>query len=145
MRLTRLALLVLSLSLAHAADAQRAAQVGFAATFGQSGGGSALSEPTGPASSPLLATARSVTTAPFATKAAALPGNSGMPRWLRWGLVGAIGGAALFVLADGLNSGHHSVGSSLLAGAATGFVVVGGGVLVYDALCPNRSRGSGAC
>ena len=63
--------------------------------------------------------------------AAALPGNSGMPRWVRWGLVGAVGGAVLFVVADS----NHSVGSRIISGAATGFVVVGGGVLLYDAVC----------
>jgi hypothetical protein len=62
---------------------------------------------------------------------AALAGNSGMPRWVRWGLVGAVGGAVLFVIADS----NHSVGSRILSGAATGFVVVGGGVLLYDAIC----------
>jgi hypothetical protein len=145
MRLIRFAIIVLSLSLAHAAHAQRAERIGFVGTLAPSGQGSALLPQTTSPASPILAPARSVMTAPFATKAADLPGNSGMPRWLRWGLVGAIGGAALFVLADGLNSGNHSVGSSLLAGAATGFVVVGGGVLVYDALCSNRSGRSGAC
>jgi hypothetical protein len=68
--------------------------------------------------------------APVVT-AAAVPANSGMPPWVRWGLVGAVGGAVLFVVADS----NHSVGSRILSGAATGFVVVGGGVLLYDAVC----------
>ncbi len=73
-----------------------------------------------------------------------LPGNSGTPRWVRWGLVGAIGGAVLFTLADGFNSGAHSTGSNILAGAATGFVVVGGGVLLYDSVCSGGGH-SGFC
>lgn len=97
-------ILALSLVASQSAGAQRAERLGFA---------------------PRMAPHALVTTA------AALPGNSGMPRWVRWGLVGAIGGAVLFVIAD---SGH-SVGSRLISGAATGFVVVGGGVLLYDAVC----------
>lgn len=80
------------------------------------------------------------------TGAAALPGNSGMPRWLRWGLVGAIGGAVLFTLANGFNGGSNSTGGEILAGAATGFVIVGGGVLLYDLICPPGSGSrSGFC
>ena len=83
-----------------------------------------------------LNTHAAMATTPFHTSAAtALPGNSGMPRWVRWGLVGAIGGAALFAIAEGLNGETHSTGSRIVAGAATGFVVVGGGVLLYDAVC----------
>lgn len=69
------------------------------------------------------------------TTAAALPGNSGMPRWVRWGLVGAIGGGLLFVMADGFNGSGGSKGSAFLSGAATGFIVLGGGVLLYDSVC----------
>lgn len=120
MRLLTLAVFGLSLTVAQVAQAQRIARIGFAP--------------------------RPAVAARVASKAAALPGNSGMPRWVRWGLVGAIGGAALFTLADALNNGRHSVGSDILAGAATGFVVIGGGVLVYDAICsPGSNSHSGFC
>ena len=66
-----------------------------------------------------------------ATNAAALSSNSAMPSWVRWGLLGALGGAILFTVVDS----NHSVGSRIISGAATGFVVVGGGVLLYDSVC----------
>ena len=75
------------------------------------------------------------------SSSATLPGNTGTPRWVRWGLVGAIGGAVLFTIAGS----SHSAGSNLLAGAATGFIVVGGGVLLYDSICSGSSGGSGFC
>lgn len=141
MRAATFMLVLLSIIAALPAQAQRAERIGIVTTFAQSAQSSAsVATPPGESTtSPILARV-SLTTNPLATKAADLPGNSGMPRWLRWGLVGAVGGAALFALADGLNSGNHSIGSSMLAGAATGFVVVGGGVLVYDAICSNGSR-----
>jgi hypothetical protein len=137
----RLTLVALSFIAVQSAQAQRAERIGFVPTFAQSGQGSASVEtlPPGSTLSPILARV-ALTPNPFATKAAELPGNSGMPRWLRWGLVGAVGGAVLFTLVDGLNGNSHSVGSDILAGAATGFVVVGGGVLVYDAISSNGSR-----
>ena len=115
MRLFGFALICCTLIAAETASAQRSTQLGF------SGRAAA------PAS-PSLASA-------------ALPGNSGTPRWVRWGLVGAVGGAVLFTLADGFNNGAHSRVSNVFAGAATGFVVVGGGVLVYDMICHNESGG----
>ncbi len=103
--------LALSLVASQSAGAQRAERVGFA---------------------PRLAPHALLKTT------AALPGNSGMPRWVRWGLIGAVGGAALFIIADS----NHSVGSRLLSGAATGFVVLGGGVLIYDAVCSGSGPGA---
>lgn len=122
-------LILLFLSLATVAEAQRIEPIGISPRV-------ARTEATRFSSRDVTAT--HITTAP-----ADLPGNSGMPRWLRWGLVGAIGGAVLFTAVDGLNGNSHSVGSDILAGAATGFVVVGGGVLVYDAICSNGTRRSG--
>lgn len=121
MRLIRLIAAVLSLAAAQTAGAQRAA--------------------------PLGVSAHASSAAKLSTSAAALPGNSGMPSWVRWGLVGALGGALLFTAANGLNNSAHSTGSSILAGAATGFVVVGGGVLLYNSICSSDSgsRSSGFC
>ena len=110
---------------AQTAQAQRALPIGVSAHPG------ALSAST---TSPVTSTRAT----------AALASSSGMPRWVKWGLVGAIGGAVLFTLADGFSDGAHSTGSNILAGAATGFVVVGGGVLLYDSICSGGSR-SGFC
>jgi hypothetical protein len=133
-------LLLLLLSLAGTAGAQRTERIGIASSTAK------LVSPAPPLQTsvtPLINQLAPVpiTSASFKTRATDLPGNSGMPRWLRWGLVGAVGGAALFTLVDGLNGNSRSVGSDILAGAATGFVVVGGGVLVYDAICSPSSGG----
>ena len=117
MRTFRLFVALLSFAAVQTAGAQRAVPIGFTAH--------SAAPATGPA-----------------RVAAALPGDSGTPRWVKWGLLGAIGGAVLFTLA---NSGNHSTGSDILSGAATGFVVVGGGVLIYDLICSSGSGHSGFC
>jgi hypothetical protein len=74
--------------------------------------------------------------------------ESGTPRWLKWGLVGAVGGGGLFAIAGQSDSGHaHSVAGDAAYGAATGFVLVGGGVWLYDWVCSrgSRSRADGLC
>lgn len=110
MRVIRFLLVVLSLCAVQTAGAQRARPIGV---------------------SPHTAAQGAFAPTAAHKNVADLPGNGGTPRWVRWGLVGAIGGAVLFVIADS----NHSVGSRILSGAATGFVVVGGGVLLYDAVC----------
>jgi len=114
MRTFRLFVALLSFVAVQTAGAQRAAPIGF--------------------------TARAAAPPRLTTAVAALPGDSGTPRWVRWGLVGAVGGAVLFTLANGFNGGAHSTGSEILAGATTGFVIVGGGVLLYDSVCSSGSR-----
>jgi hypothetical protein len=74
--------------------------------------------------------------------------SGGMPRWAKWGLVGAVAGGALFAVAGQSNvEGGHSAAGDALAGAAAGFVIIGGGVGLYDAMCggDTRSRRSGLC
>jgi hypothetical protein len=74
--------------------------------------------------------------------------SGGMPRWAKWGLVGAVAGGALFAVAGQSNvDGGHSAAGDALAGAAAGFAVIGGGVALYDAMCAGdtRSRRSGLC
>ena len=119
MRVFQIAVFALTLCIAQTAGAQRVERIGFAPT--------------------------AQSRARVMPHLAALPGNSGMPRWVRWGLVGAVGGAALFTLVDALNSSSSHLGTDILAGAVTGFVVVGGGVLIYDAACSPGSGSRSGC
>lgn len=73
---------------------------------------------------------------------------SSTPRWVKWGIAGAVGGAVFFSLAgqsspDGDRSG---IGDAAL-GAAIGFVIVGGAIALYDAVCApeSGSRRAGLC
>ncbi len=78
----------------------------------------------------------------------AFESTGGMPRWAKWGIAGAIAGGLLFAVAGQSNvGGGHSAAGDALAGAAAGFVVIGGGVALYDAMCAGdtRSRRSGLC
>ena len=72
----------------------------------------------------------------------------GAPRWVKWGLVGAVGGGVLFAIAGQSSpDGNHSVAGDAAYGAATGFVIIGGGVWFYDWVCSrgSRSRAAGLC
>ena len=78
----------------------------------------------------------------------AFQASGGMPRWAKWGLVGAVAGGVLFAVAGQSNvDGGHSVAGDALFGAATGFVILGGAVALYDWMCAGdtRSRRSGLC
>jgi hypothetical protein len=72
----------------------------------------------------------------------------GMPRWVKWGLVGAVAGGVLFAVVgqSDVDRGHSVAGDAFL-GAATGFVILGGAVAFYDWVCggDTRSRRSGLC
>ena len=75
--------------------------------------------------------------------------EGGTPRWVKWGLVGAAGGALLFAFA-GQSSGDankHSALGDAAYGAATGFVIIGGAIWIYDRICSrgSRSRAAGMC
>ena len=75
-------------------------------------------------------------------------GIGGAPRWVKWGLVGAVAGGALFAMAGQSDTDHnHSAAGDALYGAATGFVVIGGSVALWDWLCrgDTKSRRSGMC
>lgn len=72
----------------------------------------------------------------------------GTPRWVKWGLVGAVAGGVLFAVAGQSNvEGGHNVARDAFYGAATGFVILGGAVALYDWMCAGdtRSRRSGLC
>lgn len=78
----------------------------------------------------------------------ALQSAGGMPRWVKWGLVGAVAGGVLYAVAGQSNvEGGRSVAGDAFYGAAIGFVILGGGVALYDWMCAGdtRSRRSGLC
>lgn len=78
----------------------------------------------------------------------ALQSSGGMPRWVKWGLAGAVAGGVLFAVAGQSNvEGGRSVAGDIFYGAAAGFVIVGGGIALYDWMCggDTRSRRSGLC
>ena len=71
-----------------------------------------------------------------------------MPTWLKWGLVGAGAGAVTFPLLGSMASDSQSnAGANAVAGAAVGFVIVGGGVALWHAVCgpDSSSRRAGLC
>ena len=70
------------------------------------------------------------------------------PRWVRWGLGGAVAGAVLFSIAGQSNpDGDRSLIGDAALGAAAGFVILGGAIAVYDAVCApeSGSRRAGLC
>lgn len=71
-----------------------------------------------------------------------------MPAWLKWGLVGAGAGAVTFSLLGSMASDSRSEpAKDAVAGAAVGFVIVGGGVALWQAVCgpDSSSRRAGLC
>ena len=74
--------------------------------------------------------------------------NRGMPSWVKWGLVGAAAGAVTFPLLGGLGvNEHQSVARDAFAGAVVGFVVIGGSIRLWQAICHegSASRRAGLC
>ena len=72
----------------------------------------------------------------------------GMPAWLKWGLIGAGAGAVTFPLLGSMASDSRSEpAGNAVAGAAVGFVIVGGGVALWQAVCgpDSSSRRAGLC
>jgi hypothetical protein len=70
------------------------------------------------------------------------------PRWVKWGIAGAVGGAIVFSIAGQSNpDGDRSAIGDAALGAAIGFVVVGGAIAIYDAVCApeSGSRRAGLC
>ena len=72
----------------------------------------------------------------------------GTPSWVKWGLVGAAGGALVFgVLGESSIDRNGSVMRDAVTGAAIGFVVIGGAVAFYSWVCSDDSgsRRAGLC
>ena len=70
------------------------------------------------------------------------------PRWVKWGLAGAVAGGIFFSLAGQSNpDGDRNVIGDAALGAAIGFVIVGGAIALYDAVCApdSGSRRAGLC
>lgn len=71
-----------------------------------------------------------------------------MPSWVKWGLVGAAGGAITFgVLGETSIDDRKSFGQNAATGAVAGFVIVGGAVAFYNWVCApdSGSRRAGLC
>jgi hypothetical protein len=87
--------------------------------------------------------------APFAAPAWDAEERPGMPAWLKWGLVGGAGTAALAALLStvSIDVDPPSAGEAAVRGFAIGFVTVGGGVAVYQLVCRpgGWSRRNGLC
>jgi hypothetical protein len=120
MKILIAALIALAIVIPASASAQRATQVGVSSA---------------------QAVHLSAFPAPAPTDNTVMATSSGMPRWLRWGLIGAVAGAVIWTAADAGNNHTGSVLDHALAGAATGFIIVGGGVAIYDAVCDSRRGG----
>lgn len=78
----------------------------------------------------------------------ATEGGTPLPNWVRWGIVGAVAGAVTFPLLGSLavDNRRHPVREAV-AGAVSGFVLVGGSVALWEVVCggPTRSRRAGLC
>lgn len=71
-----------------------------------------------------------------------------MPRWVKWGFVGAAAGAVTLPLLSSLASDTESnTARAAAAGALGGFVIIGGSVALWDAVCAGdtSSRRAGLC
>jgi hypothetical protein len=82
------------------------------------------------------------------TRAANADAGRGMPGWVKWGLIGAAAGAVAFPLLGSMASDERSNPvKNAVAGAAAGFVVVGGSVALWQAVCgtDSSSRRAGLC
>jgi hypothetical protein len=82
------------------------------------------------------------------TQALAFQSSGRMPRWVKWGIVGGVAGGVLFAVAGQSDVDHsHSVAGDALYGAATGFVILGGAIALYDWMCAGDTgfRRRGLC
>lgn len=71
-----------------------------------------------------------------------------MPRWIKWGLIGAVAGAITFGLFSRMTiEDENPLLPDIALGAAVGFVTIGGGVAFYDWVCKpdSRSQRAGLC
>ncbi|HEX8392825.1 MAG TPA: hypothetical protein VF665_10755 [Longimicrobium sp.] len=67
-----------------------------------------------------------------------------MPKWLKLGIVGAGAGAVAFLVRGQLRVDKvpNPPQKDAAVGAAAGFILLGGGALLYDLFCPAPSSGS---
>lgn len=99
--------------------------------------------PTGPAAIP-MSPATQAAPLPMFTE----PAVRRTPTWVKWGLVGAAAGAvALPLIAPLASDSPQRAARDVVAGAAIGFVVIGGSVALWQAICgpDSASRRAGLC
>lgn len=71
-----------------------------------------------------------------------------MPRWVRWGLVGAAAGALTGAVLSGTSTdGDRSGVQDAAVGAVFGFAILGGAIAFYDWVCKpgSGSERAGLC
>ena len=70
--------------------------------------------------------------------------RGGMPRWVKWGLVGAAAGAVTMPILSGMSAprdqARGGVVGDVAVGAVAGFVIIGGSILAWDAVCGGEKR-----
>ena len=73
--------------------------------------------------------------------------DGGRPRWVKWGLIGAVAGAATFALLSQSADDPNPVLQDAAVGAVVGFVTIGGAVAFYDWVCKpdSSSERAGLC
>ncbi len=69
------------------------------------------------------------------------------PRWVKWGLVGAVAGAVTFAALGQSSLDPNPVVQDAAVGAAIGFVILGGAIAFYDWVCKpgSSSERAGLC
>lgn len=90
---------------------------------------------------------RSVATAEMPAPSQSLE-YSTMPRWVKWGLVGAVAGAVTFGLFSRMTiEQDNPLLPDVALGAAVGFVTIGGAIAFYDWVCKpdSSSDRAGLC
>ena len=73
---------------------------------------------------------------------------SAMPRWVKWGLIGAVAGAITFGLFSRMTiEDDNPLLPDVAVGAAVGFVTIGGAIAIYDVVCKpdSASDRAGLC
>lgn len=74
--------------------------------------------------------------------------RSGMPRWVKWGLIGAAAGAAMgALLSEADINGDRNAVQNAATGAVFGFAILGGAIAFYDWVCKpdSGSQRAGLC
>jgi hypothetical protein len=89
---------------------------------------------------------------PFASAELPAPSQSveysKMPRWVKWGLIGAVAGAITFGLFSRMSiEDDNPLLPDVALGVAVGFVTIGGAIAIYDLVCKpdSASERAGLC
>jgi hypothetical protein len=71
-----------------------------------------------------------------------------MPRWVKWGLIGAAAGAAMgALLSEADINGDRNATQNAATGAVFGFAILGAAIAFYDWVCKpdSGSQRAGLC